>query len=456
MIKWIFFDVGSTLVDETDCEEYRIEEGLKDNNVITPTTFRMLLKKLSSENKDAYNIIINKYGIKKIPWPSFKEKEIEGVEDVLKHFSIYFNLGVIANQPIGTKDRLEKLNIAKYFKVIISSAEEKLSKPNPEIFKLALQRANCKAEEAMMVGDRLDNDILPAMNLGFKTVWIKRSYGGYGNPNLLPKKIDYIFDDINEMVNIDLLELTTYQKINSKTIDDWNAQGWEWGKPISSKTYQDALNGKYEILLTPNKYMPHEWLGDIKGKKVLGLASGGAQQMPILAALGAKCTVLDYSQSQLDSELKMAKQEGYEIDIIKADMSKPLPFEDESFDLIINPVSMCYIQDVLSVFKECYRILKKGGRFITGQDNGINYAFDEKEDVVRYTLPFNPLINKDQLDSILKDDCGIQFSHTLEETIGGQIKAGFKILDIYDDTNSEGNLKEHNVASFFATLAIKE
>ncbi len=65
-----------------------------------------------------------------------------------------------------------------------------------------------------------------------------------------------------------------------------------------------------------------------------GLASGGGQQMPIFSALGAKCTVLDYSERQLLSEEEVAKRENYKIKTIKADMTKPLPFEDESFDLI--------------------------------------------------------------------------------------------------------------------------
>lgn len=89
--------------------------------------------------------------------------------------------------------------------------------------------------------------------------------------------------------------------------------------------------------MTPVKYAPHSWFGDLHGKKVLGLASEGGQQMPILTALGAKCTVLDYSDQQLKSERLVAEREGYDIDIVKADMIQPLPFADKSFDIIIQP-----------------------------------------------------------------------------------------------------------------------
>ena len=83
--------------------------------------------------------------------------------------------------------------------------------------------------------------------------------------------------------------------------------------------------------------------------------------MPIFSALGAECTVLDYSVTQLESEKMVAEREGYEIKTIRADMTKPLPFADETFDMIVHPVSNCYVKEVKPIFKECARILKKGG-----------------------------------------------------------------------------------------------
>ena len=97
-----------------------------------------------------------------------------------------------------------------------------------------------------------------------------------------------------------------YKDINAETIDRWVKEGWEWGKAIDHDTFQAAKEGKWEIKLTPVKYAPHSWFGDLHGQKVLGLASGGGQQMPILTALGAKCTVLDYSDQQLESERLVA------------------------------------------------------------------------------------------------------------------------------------------------------
>ena len=177
--------------------------------------------------------------------------------------------------------------------------------------------------------------------------------------------------------------------------------------------------------------------------------------MPIFAALGAVGTVLDYSDKQLESERLVAEREGYDIEIIQGDMTKRLPFDDESFDLIFHPVSNCYVEEVKPIWKECYRILKKGGVLLAGCDNGINYIFDESETKLVNSLPFNPLKNVKFLEQLQKEDAGIQFSHTIEEQINGQLEADFTLTSLYEDTNGEGNLHEHNIPSFLATRSIK-
>ena len=246
-----------------------------------------------------------------------------------------------------------------------------------------------------------------------------------------------------------------YQDINAVTIDRWIEEGWEWGVPISHDTYVKALAGEWDMLLTPTKFVPHSWFGELRGKKVLGLASGGGQQMPIFAALGAECTVLDYSEKQLESERVVAAREGYEIEIIRADMTKPLPFADEAFDLIFHPVSNCYVEEVKPIFKECARILKHGGILLSGLDNGVNYLVDDDETMIVNTMPFNPLKNEANRKQLEESDCGMQFSHTVEEQIGGQLEAGLMLTHIYEDTNGEGRLHEMNIPCFLATRAVK-
>ena len=246
-----------------------------------------------------------------------------------------------------------------------------------------------------------------------------------------------------------------YQDINAQVIDRWVEEGWEWGIPISHEEYMAAQEGHWDVVLTPTKPVPHHWFGELKGKKVLGLASGGGQQMPIFAALGAECTILDYSQKQLDSEAMVAQREGYSIRITRADMTKPLPFSDGEFDLIFHPVSNCYIEKVEPVFAECFRVLKSGGILLCGLGNEVNYLVNEDEREITNEMPFNPLTNEKYRKQLEEEDCGMQFSHTVEEQIGGQLKVGFILTDIFGDTNGEGRLHEMNVECYLATRAIK-
>lgn len=247
-----------------------------------------------------------------------------------------------------------------------------------------------------------------------------------------------------------------YTKVNAKTVDRWNSEGWEWGVPIGHEAYRQALQGRWQVLLTPTKPVPREWFGEMRGKRLLGLASGGGQQMPLFAAAGALCTVLDYSESQLESERMVARREGYPIEIVRADMTEPLPFADGAFDIIFHPVSNCYIEQVEPLWRECSRVLRPGGVLLAGFDNGVNYAYDEDETDLCYRLPFNPLRDEQLYARCIENDWGIQFSHTIEEQIGGQLRAGFRLADIYQDTNGAGRLHEHGVPCYYATRAIKE
>ncbi len=252
-----------------------------------------------------------------------------------------------------------------------------------------------------------------------------------------------------------------YQDINAKTIDAWVADGWEWGVPIRPEVFAKARAGEWDVVLTPTKPVPKEWFapffqdGRLTGARILGLASGGGQQMPVFAAAGAVCTVLDYSEKQLESERMVAAREGYDIEIVRADMTQPLPFADGSFDLIFHPISNCYVEDVLPIWRECYRVLRKGGVLLAGMDNGIDYLTEEANPLlVVNKLPYNPLKNPALLEKGLREDDGVQFSHTLEDQIGGQLKAGLTLTDVYEDT-SPGWLLGDYYPMYWASRAVK-
>ena len=258
-----------------------------------------------------------------------------------------------------------------------------------------------------------------------------------------------------------------YTNINSTAIDNWVEEGWEWGTPITAEVFAKAKCGEWDVLLTPIKPVPKAWFAPyikegqrLDGAKILGLASGGGQQMPIFTAAGADCTVFDYSQKQLDSEAMVANREGYDIKIIRGDMTKRLPFDDESFDLIFHPVSNCYVEDIEPIWKECYRVLKPGGVLLSGMCKDLVYLFGEDDYnslTIVHKLPYNPLKDPELYARAVAEDWGIQFSHTLEQQIGGQLKAGFVLTDLYEDTDPAGTwLLAEYVPLYIATRAVKK
>lgn len=175
----------------------------------------------------------------------------------------------------------------------------------------------------------------------------------------------------------------SYTELNARIVDAWVESGWQWGVPISHERYLEARAGNWSMLLTPTREVPREWFfEDMRCRRVLGLAAGGGQQMPIFAAMGCSCTVLDYSSAQIASEEMVAQREGYEIRAIRADMTRPLPFDDDELDLIFHPVANCYVEEVLPIWRECFRVLAPGGRLLAGLDNGFNYVVDDDEERV--------------------------------------------------------------------------
>ena len=92
---------------------------------------------------------------------------------------------------------------------------------------------------------------------------------------------------------------------------------------------------------------------------------------------------------------------------------------------------------------------------MAGLDNGFNFVFDDGQTNFKYKLPYNPLKDADLYKEAVEKNDGLQFSHTIEEQIGGQLKAGFVLKDIYQDTDATGNLHDFNVPLYYATMAVK-
>lgn len=201
MKKWLFFDVGSTLIDETECEKQRIIDTINGSS-ISYDEFYDNMKYYACCNMSFYKCTLEKYGLKKVPWKSELEIIYPQVNHVLNSLSVKYNLGIIANQNKGLSERLRQFGIYDYFNIVVSSSDVGFVKPDEQIFKFALKQANCSAQNAYMIGDRLDNDIIPAQHIGMKTVWIKQGFGKWGNPDKLSTFPNYIVENLSELLNL--------------------------------------------------------------------------------------------------------------------------------------------------------------------------------------------------------------------------------------------------------------
>jgi SAM-dependent methyltransferase len=239
--------------------------------------------------------------------------------------------------------------------------------------------------------------------------------------------------------------------------------GNKWTIPVSKAEIAEAKKGNVTLLLTPTKPTPKEWLGDVTGKRVLCLASGGGQQGPLFAAMGAIVTVFDNCPAQLDKDRFVAEREGFSITLEQGDMRDLSRFPNSSFDLIFHPVSNVFVDDVTSVWKECHRVLKSGGRLLSGFANPVLYLFDlnlwdkTKEMKVRYKIPYSDLASlpKEELQERIERNEPLEWGHSLSDLIGGQLAAGFLIAGFFEDNSGWGDLLDPYIDTFLATMAIK-
>lgn len=237
-----------------------------------------------------------------------------------------------------------------------------------------------------------------------------------------------------------------------------------WCQPVSHEEIQAARRGEWSIVLTPNKKVPSAWFGDVKGQAILCLASGGGQQAPILAAAGARVTTFDNSDEQLGKDRFVAERDSLVLQTVRGDMADLSVFSNESFDLIFHPVSNVFAENLEPVWKECFRVLKKGGRLLSGFFNPVFFLFDHEEAErtglleVKYSLPFSDLtsLSAEMKNKLTKDKLAYTFGHTLEHQMGGQLAAGFVICDLYEDGSDNRTTPLNKFSSLFiATLSRK-
>ncbi len=200
--KWLFFDVGSTLVDEGAAYDHRILDMIAG----TELTFAQVHKKrleLAQQGLDGNSAVIDYFGLKKTPWHSEDEilyADAPGILEALANCG--YRLGIIANQNPGLAQRLAAWGIGERFDVTVSSSDVGAAKPDPAIFEAALTMAGCAPGEAVMIGDRLDNDIIPAKQAGMETVWVRSGLAAWQPVELARDWADHIVHSLAELTDI--------------------------------------------------------------------------------------------------------------------------------------------------------------------------------------------------------------------------------------------------------------
>ncbi len=206
-VKWLFFDLGGTVYDESLSDRQRIEGLLeKASSEITADKFYEHMKVSAMTFAESpFSEARNYFGIaKNVPYSNEKEFLYPHAVDVIKVLSEKYSLAVLANQPVNTMDRLKMDGLYGCFKIILLSEYENMFKPDIGFFEYALRKAGCEPSEAVMIGDRLDNDVYPAKKLGMITVRIKQGLFSVQEAASEKYTPDYEVDSLAELLELEL------------------------------------------------------------------------------------------------------------------------------------------------------------------------------------------------------------------------------------------------------------
>jgi HAD superfamily hydrolase (TIGR01549 family) len=212
----IFFDIGNTLEYEGGAVRWRLKKAvhaLHEFGISTTegdlarrlqtlarnrvkSAFKSTVREFSEDDAIYVSVLID------CIWRKDLLKLRDGAKEVLQNLSSKHNLGIIANQSDGAKDRFISYGVGHYFKVFISSFDVGCSKPDEEIFRIGLEQSGESVENVFMVGDRLDNDIGPAKRVGMKTIRVLGCYNDSQQPVSKDEIPDYTIRELKEILDI--------------------------------------------------------------------------------------------------------------------------------------------------------------------------------------------------------------------------------------------------------------
>ena len=230
------------------------------------------------------------------------------------------------------------------------------------------------------------------------------------------------------------MESSDYSAAHEHNRRAWNARvqrGQRFTRPAEDKDFEDPLATVDGL----------GWLGgDIRGKALLCLAAGGGRQSVLYAAAGAKVTVVDISSGMLELDRRVAAERGLQVRTVEASMDQLTAFNKAEFDIVVQPVSTCYVPKIEIVYQEIARVMRIGGIYISQHKQPVSLQADIKVSQHGYELTEtyyrnNPLPNVK--DSRHREDGTLEYLHRWEELVGHLCRSGFVLEDLVEPLHAD-------------------
>src|SRR4051812_8484633 len=218
---------------------------------------------------------------------------------------------------------------------------------------------------------------------------------------------------------------------NRRAWDDMAAKGQRFTRAAADDDFANPL-------ATVDKV---GWLGgDIRGKRLLCLAAGGGKHGPLYAAAGAVVTVVDLSPAQLELDRAVAVERRLELKTVEASMDGLTMFAAGQFDIVIQPVSTCYLPDIGSVYREVARITAPSGLYISQHKAPTSLQADIQPSARGYEL-MEPYYRSGPLPPVVgsphREEGTLEYLHRWEELFGLMCRAGFVIEDLIEPLHAK-------------------
>jgi len=365
-IRCIVFDVGWTLVDETEAHRHRMGHLLKacdpGAGLTVDRLMEMYEESASEHHGDPLMPLLDRLGVSRerrneFPYGKSMERVYPDASPALQILKKNFKLGVLANQSPGLPGRIGQYGWDGLFDFVIGSGDVGLKKPQKEIYELAEKTSGCRPSEILMVGDRLDNDIAPAKTAGWRTARILRGIHRRKKPEGSGEVPDMEAESLDQLARM-LIAFSQEKGSREQpgkgaydAVADYNREGvaaqydadrgrWKIG-PLEAIGRRLAITPSWTVSVLDVGCGTGLWL-DAQSRHYEG--------KPV------RWVGLDPSPGML--AVARGKVAGVELVEGRAER---LPFDEASFDVLVSNFAFHHFADKAAAIAEMARVLKPGG-----------------------------------------------------------------------------------------------